>query len=265
MWCLWDYQMKTSRNWLGISSLYLKSEVWAGDTKLESREHFADMPQGTWWQDLKRRVTGQEPRGMVLEVTENWERVRASRRPGTTRIRRITLDGLTYQARNQQDTYSNLRSKSENQRWGWGNRGARINVSNCTASHLYSTLVCLTISDSLPFFSHQGDYEMGNESRCLLVVYSRSSYLLLIRQEADVHRESWLKMLLPTAKIVAKYEEFQKYAFHCKRKLATFEDINWYRYSFLLTKEKKKEKEKKQQQQQKQAWSFFKLLLLFLF
>ena len=63
--------MKTSRNWLGISSLYLGSEVWAGDTKLESREHFADMPQGTWWQDLKRRVTGQEPGGMVVEVTEN--------------------------------------------------------------------------------------------------------------------------------------------------------------------------------------------------
>lgn len=88
--------------------------------------------------------------------------------------------------------------------------------------------------------SHWEDYEMGNESKCLLVVYSRSLYLLLTRQQSDVHGESWLKMPLSTARMVAKYEQFQKYTFHHKRKLATFKDIPF--YSFLLRRERERER-----------------------
>ena len=52
-------------------------------------------------------------------------------------------------------------------------------------------------------------------------------------------------MPLSTARMVAKYEQFQKYTFHHKRKLATFKDIPF--YSFLLRREREREEKQKLQ------------------
>lgn len=56
--------MKTSRSWLGISSLYLRNEFWARDTKLENREHYAGLcvrePGGKFWKECDGPGAGRQ-------------------------------------------------------------------------------------------------------------------------------------------------------------------------------------------------------------